>query len=102
MILVNSSLAALLASFIAMREHPHDLDRHHRMKHIVSDDSASLAAAQDKDASPHIAVLRIQGPLCFANAARTKERILNLKVLPLLTYTCQHSTVASTGIIKEW
>ena len=41
-----------------------------------------FTAAQDKDASPHIAVLRIQGPLCFANAARTKERILNLKVLP--------------------
>jgi len=25
--------------------------------------------------------MRIQGPLCFANAARTKERILNIKVL---------------------
>ena len=41
-------------------------------------------AAQDKDASPHIAIMRIQGPLCFANAARTKERILNLKVLSFL------------------
>ena len=41
-------------------------------------------AAQDKEVSPHIAILRIQGPLCFANAARTKERILNLKVRPFL------------------
>lgn len=55
-----------------------------------------VMAAQDKDASPHIAILRIQGPLCFANAARTKERILNLKVRPFLVCRCLRTGLLPT------
>ncbi len=54
--------------------------------------------AQDKDASPHIVILRIQGPLCFANAARTKERILNLKVRSSLTLRSLHRTLPLLAI----
>ena len=59
------------------------------LKDVSSTDTACIAA-QDKDASPHIAILRIQGPLCFANAARTKERILNLKVHFSSLFNCLH------------
>ena len=59
-----------------------------------------LTAAQDKDASPHVTVLRIQGPLCFANAARTKERILNLKVLPFSALHMLTTNIAPVGMFE--
>ena len=43
----------------------------------------------------NVRVMRIQGPLCFANAARTKERILGLRVLHTSVQACSGSQSAS-------
>ena len=51
--------------------------------------------AQGEGTGSNVIVMRIQGPLCFANAARTKERILGFKVLHTPMRACSSSQSAS-------
>lgn len=71
-------------------------------------------SVQGEGTGSNVVVMRIQGPLCFANAARTKERILGLKVLhtpmqawpasqsapcrPHLHSFAEHCTLALAGV----
>ena len=50
---------------------------------------------QGEGTGSNVIVMRIQGPLCFANAARTKERILGFKVLHTPMRACSSSQSAS-------